>query len=188
MRDRQFNLVVGFPGHGKSTFIANQCKRTKDSNVLVYVEDVDMDSDAWAAFPPVDFGKYRGGKRKVNASDVAYDVFLQQVCQHFRNGIVVIDEGRLHENYRLSKEMIRLVATRRKIGVDIYINYHGMSGLPVEQLQYVNNIILFHTTDNFSRKGRSLPEMQALLAAQARIRRQVFAGNKYYAEAMPLVP
>ncbi len=187
-RDRQFNLVVGFRGHGKSYYVSKIIRKSSQQNALIYVEDVDIDTPAWAPFPLVDFYSYKGGKVKICAQDLEYDVFLRMVRKHYRNGILVIDEGRLHENYKLSKGMIDLVSTCRKIGVDIYINYHGMSGLPIEQFHYVNNIILFHTTDNFRRKNNSIPEMKALEAAQRRIRAQVFKGNKYYAEVIPLVP
>lgn len=187
-RDRQFNLVVGFRGHGKSMFVSNIVRNSSQKNALIYCEYAGLDSEAWAPFPLVDFYKYGGGKKKVCAQDIDYRTFLRLVEKHFRNGIVVIDEGRMHEKWQLTDEMITLVGNCRKTGIDIYICYHSMSGLPIEQFDHVNNLILFHTTSNFTRKGGSIPEMAALQAAQRRIRSQVFAGNKYYAEVIPLVP
>lgn len=169
-------------------FESRLIQQSSQKNALIYCEDIDLDTEAWAPFPLVDFKKYSGGKRKVCAQDIDYKIFLELVAKYYRNGIVVIDEGRLHESYKLSAEMIRIVSIMRKIGVDLYINYHGLRGLPVEQFHYVNNVVLFHTTDNFKSKQHSIPEMAALQDAQRRIKAKVFAGNKYYSEVLQLVP
>lgn len=176
---RQLNLCAGAPGYGKSTFIANIVKASPDPNALIYIEEVDIESDAWADFPLVDFYKYKGGKCKVSAETIKYDEFLKQCAKHFRNGIVVIDEGGLYERGKLSLEMIRLMATRRKIFVNIFIIYHGVSAMPINQFMYVNNIILFHTADSFAHKKQWVPRMDELLRAKEEITRDVMNGKKY---------
>jgi hypothetical protein len=186
-RDRFFILGVGFPGFGKSSKAADWVRGSQDDNALIYLEEEDMDSDAWTEFPEVDFYRYRGGKRKVNGSKVEYREFLQQVHKYFRNGVLVIDEGPLHEENKLSPEMLKIVSQRRKLGIDIIILYHGLSGLPVGQFRYVNAIFLCHSTDAFQSKT-NVPQVKALVAAQERIRKEVFSGNHWYAEVIPLAP
>ena len=180
------NLVVGFPGHGKSTLVGNLVFASRDRNALIYQEGLDIGADAYKKFPETSFWKYKGGKVVINAEEVKYKLFLEHVKKNFRNGTLVIDEGGLYEQDILTDEMKAIAALRRKIGVDIFINYHGVSDLPIRQYQYVNNLILFHSADNFSYKATKVPKIKEMLAAKERIAAQVAKGNKYYHEVIRL--
>lgn len=185
-RDAEVTLVIGFRGHGKSTFVANAVQASPKRDALLYVDELFLDTDAMKPFPLVDFYKYAGGKMKVNAEEIEYREFLQQIIKNFRNGIVVIDEGGEYERVRLTDEMYSLCRRVVKQNVDVYICYHGVSDIPVDQLKYVNNVVMFHTIDQFERKAKSLWRARDLMAAQERIAKKV-KHNKYACEWIKFV-
>ena len=181
MREPQLNLVVGAPGYGKSTWVEERVRKSTLPNALIYVEEEDILNGAYQSFPLRSFYNYAGGKVRINAEKTPYDEFIDQVIKNFSNGVLVIDEGGIYEKGRLSQPMSRLMKVRRKKGIDIFINYHGMSGLPVAQFEVCNNIILFHSADEFAAKS-NVPKRRELMAARERIEAQVKRGNKYYCE------
>lgn len=185
-RQRQFNLVVGAPGHGKSTFIAKRMiAASPDKNAIIYKEELNIDDAAFSMFARAKFKEYKGGKVKMSSFDVDYKTFMKEVYAHFRNGHIVIDDGTLYERDMVTKELSDLATMRRHLGVDITVAYHGMTYLPIQQFPLVNNIILFHTTDSLY-KGRRLPGVELIQAAKDRIAAQVAKGNKYYHEVIKL--
>lgn len=186
MRERQFNIIVGAPGHGKSTLTADLVRQSKDANAIIYKMALNIDDKAFAKFPVREFAKYTGGKVRISDLDVKYPKLIQSVIAHYRNGMLVIDDAGLYERDIISDELNHLVMMRRHVGVDVFLVYHGLSFLPIQQFPYINNIILFHTADNFSYKARRIPAGDALQAAKDRIAAQVVKGNKYYYEVIKL--
>lgn len=186
MRERQFNILVGAPGFGKSTKGAEIVSRTHDKNAIIYKMLLNIDDKAFAKFPHVQLKNYKGGKVKIDDLQIKYSDMVKAVTRDFRNGMFVVDDAGNYERNIISEELNRLVSMRRHIGVDVLLIYHGLSFLPIQQFPFINNIILFHTTDNPSYKGGKIPEMEKLLAAKARIAAQVARGNKYYHEVIKL--
>lgn len=178
--------MAGAPGHGKSTLMAKIVKESPDRDALIYKEELDIDDAAYKAFPRADIWKYKGGKVKISSFDIKYDDFLALVEKGFRNGILVIDEGRLYEMNELSERMTRLAALRRKLGIDIYILFHGITQIPIRSFSYINNVILFNTADNFKYKSGKVPEIEPLMKAKDEIRKEVMAGNKYAARVIKI--
>lgn len=186
MRERQFNIIVGAPGHGKSTTAAKLFEAGKDANGIIYKMFLNIDDKAFKKYRHVPFDKYTGGKVKISDMDVKYKDFLKGVLRSFRNGHVMIDDAGNYERDIISDELNKLVSMRRHMGVDVTMIYHGLSFLPIQQFPFINHIILFHTTDNFSYKAGKLPDIKKLEKAKERIAAQVARGNKYYYEVIKL--
>ena len=171
MRERRFNIVVGSPGSGKSTFTANLVKKIVD-NVIVYKHIANIDDPAFHFLPTKTETNWRQGAApgaavhcKFAGDEDNYKMFLKWIKKNYRNGTIVVDDATIFERDRMSIDMKHLVAMRRHYGIDIILIYHGLSALPIDQFIFLNNIILFNTNDNFKYKNNKLPQMQALESA-----------------------
>ncbi len=180
MRERQFNIIVGAPGSGKSTFTANVCSKLPE-NVIIYKHIANIDDKAFSAFPIKTTDNWRQGakpghgvKCKIAGEESDYRPFLKWVKNNYRNGALVIDDCTIFERDRLTKEMNHLVSMRRHYGIDIYLIYHGLSLLPIEQFVFLNKLVIFNTTDNFQYKIKKIPNVENINHAvnQARLNRQ----------------
>lgn len=180
MRERQFNIIVGAPGSGKSTFTANVCNKLPE-NVIIYKHIANIDDKAFAAFPVKTMDNWRQGakpghpvKCKFAGQESDYRPFLQWVKNNYRNGALIIDDCTIFERDRLTLEMNHLVTMRRHYGIDIYLIYHGLSLLPIEQFIFLNKLVIFNTTDNFQYKIKKIPNVENINHAvnQARLNRQ----------------
>ncbi len=186
VRERQFNILVGAPGYGKSTFANRIVQGNRDHNAIIYKNNLNIDDPAFVRIPELkDLAKYKGGKVKVSDRTIKYPKLVTLINEKYRNGIFMVDDAGLYERDVISDELSDLVMMRRHMGVDVYLIYHGLSYLPIQQFPFVNNIILFHTTDALY-KGRKLPELDRLQQAKDRIAAKVAGGNKYYHEVIKL--
>lgn len=195
MRERQVNIIIGSPGYGKSTAAANIIKQYKDENVLLFKMFLNIADPAFKFIPEKAFANYTGGRAKIADNDATligrnprekYLFFIRSVLKKYRNGMLLVDDASTYERYTTSDEFNDLIMMRRHIGVDVFYIYHAFSVLPIAMLPYVNNVILFHTTDNFQYKAAKLPEMKRLQEAKERIAQKVANGNKYYNEVIKL--
>lgn len=184
-RQRTGNAILGAPGTGKSTYSANLIKLSKDPNALIYKAQLNIDDEAFKAFPVCDFYKYKGGKVKISNMDIPYKEFLRQVYENFRNGSLLIDDAGLFEKRLLSDEMLNILQMRRHMGVDVYMIYHGFTFFPIEQAAFLNNMVLFHTTDNPQYKGSKLPAFNEMMRAKQRIA-EIHKTNPHYCEVIKL--
>jgi hypothetical protein len=171
MRERRFNIIVGSPGSGKSTFTSNIIKTVND-NVIVYKHLANIDDPAFSFLSVKTQSSWRQGaapnavvKCKFAGRQENYADFLKWVISDFRNGMIVVDDATLFEKDRLSKGMNELVTMRRHYGIDIFLIYHGLTALPIDQFPFLNNVILFNTNDNFKYKNNKLPYMNDLTNA-----------------------
>lgn len=170
VRERRFNLIVGSPGAGKSTYIANVVDRYTNGNVLVWKHLANYDDPAFKRLPIKTETNWRQGvqpgayvKFKMIGDERAYPELLKWLYgtdpNKFKNGLLVIDDCTLFEKDRLSETMYRLVTMRRHAGyrLDIWLVYHGLTNLPIDQFTFVNNIVMFNTTDNMRYKSSRIP-------------------------------
>lgn len=180
MREREFNLVAGSPGAGKSTFVAEYSKQYRE-NVWLFKHKANIDDPAFGFLTVKTLQSWRQGaapgqpvKCKIAGDKKTYKAFLQAFLPErspLRNGLLVIDDATIFERDRLTEEMNELVTMRRHYGIDIWLVYHGLTLLPIEQFIFTNHVILFNTNDNINYKASKLPAYQQLLAAvnQARV-------------------
>lgn len=181
------NLVAGAPGYGKSTFGQRYIDTAKHfPNALVYLEDIDCYGKdvPFAKFPLIQLKDYKGGRVRINSSDIEYPAFMKLVDKYYRNGILLIDEGGLYEKHTISDHLMPVLKKRRKVNVDVTLNYHGVRELPLASFKYINNLVLFFQTEEFAKRA-DVPRMADILAARDRIFNEVMKkGNKYYHEVI----
>jgi hypothetical protein len=183
MKEREFNMVVGITGAGKSTFTAKYVKAYKE-NVIVYKHIANIDDKAFDFLPQKTITNWRQGaqpgapvKCKIAGHKKEYKEFLRWIlAENYKNGLLIIDDATIYERFQLTEEMNELVAMKRHYGLDIWLNYHGLTLLPIEQFIFCRYIILFMTTDNIQYKNNKLPQMDKLAAGIAEARRNYSSG------------
>lgn len=157
-------IIVGATGCGKSTWISNRVRKYQ-GNVIVYKHMSNIDDAAFSDLPIKTVTNWRQGakpgtsvKCKVSGIDGKdYINFLNWVKDNYRNGMLVIDDATIFERDRLSKEMNFLLTMKRHNGMDIYLVYHGLTLLPIEQFLLCRYVVLFNTTDNPNYKVKKIP-------------------------------
>jgi GTPase SAR1 family protein len=179
MREAAVNLVVGAKGYGKSTWLKNHLAKHPKRNQLVYKNAGRISDPAFSSFPLVPFYSYRGGRAKISDFDVEYREFIDQVYKHFKNGVVVVDDASFYEQDNITPELKRLIVMNRGPAIDVYLVFHGLSDVPIKLFSYINNIILFHTTDSFTYKKSKIPEMRDLQDAADHQAEEVRRKGKY---------
>lgn len=165
-------MVVGATGCGKSTWIAERCRKY-NGNVIVYKHMSNIDDKAFSFLPEKTTSNWRQGakegspvKCKISGVEVSdYIQFLKWCKDNYRNGLLVIDDATIFERDRLSKEMNFLLTMKRHNGMDIYLVYHGLTLLPIEQFLLCRYVVLFNTTDNPNYKVRKIPRYQDFVNA-----------------------
>lgn len=170
--ERQFNLLVGSPGSGKSTFTVPIIKAYKQ-NVIIVKHTSNINDKTHSFLNEKNIKNWRKGyapstfaKCKMAYSDRKdYVEFLTWIKKNYRNGLLIIDDATIFERDRMSLEMVDLVAMRRHYGIDIMLIYHGFSMLPIDQFIFANNLIIFNTNDNFSYKSNKIPQYERVIAA-----------------------
>lgn len=169
-RERRFFLVVGSPGSGKSTYVANLIKKYKNGNVCVFKHASNYDDPALNFLPIKTEKNWRQGaapnqpvKFRMVGDEDAYIHFLNWLVSgntnKFRNGLLVVDDCTLFERDRITKQMKQLVTMRRHSGyrLDICLVYHGLTYLPIDQFTFVNTVVMFNTTDKINYKASRIP-------------------------------
>lgn len=165
--ERQFNLIVGSPGSGKTTFTVPIIKKYKQNVIIVKHRSNVNDSthsflnekktkDWRKGYDPGDFTKCK----MAFTEKKDYLEFLRWVKNNFRNGLLIIDDCTIFERDRLSLEMVDLVTMRRHYGIDIMLIYHGFSLMPIDQFVFANNLIIFNTNDSPGYKATKIPQFE----------------------------
>lgn len=177
MRERQFNLLAGVRGAGKSTFLANWVKKYNE-NVIVLKHPSTILDNAFSFLPEKTTSNWRQGAAPGNPvkckiamnKGKEYKEFCKWAMDNYRNGALIVDDATIYEKSILTPEMDDLIAICRHVGIDLWMVYHGISRLPIGQFIWVNYIVLFNTTDNFEYKGSRIPEVPLIqrCALQAR--------------------
>lgn len=181
--NKYFDLLIGAPRSGKSTFTVNLIKKYP-LNVII-VKHTSNINDATHAFltekttdnirQGVAQGKY--AKCKMAFSDKkSYIPFLNWVKSNYRNGLLIIDDATIFERDRLSLEMTDIVSMRRHYGLDVLLIYHGFTLCPIDQFVFANNLIIFNTNDELSYKKNKIPQYERIIAARNQAKKN-YASN-----------
>lgn len=181
VREAQYNMIIGAPGYGKSTWTAGKLKQGPRKNIIVYKTDLNIDDAAFKDFKQIRrINDYGGGYAKISDLDIDYKDLLKIVTERFRNGALVVDDAGFFESHNITDEFKQLLRMRRHMGLDLYYIYHGLSDAPIQHFPFVNHIVLFHTVDNAQYKAGKLPGGgKTFFEAQDRLKRLVAAGHKY---------
>lgn len=189
-------LVVGATGCGKSTWLANRIKRY-NGNVIVYKHKANIDDAAFSFLTEKNEKNWRQGAEpgqsvKCKFSGIEqrdYILFLEWVKKYYRNGMLVIDDATIFERDRLCKQMNFILTMKRHLGLDVFLVYHGLTLLPIEQFLLCKSIILFNTTDNLAYKARRTPKYDDLVKGIEVARKNFHSSNvklKYTPAIVPL--
>src|SRR5690349_11016130 len=121
VRERRFNLIVGGPGAGKSTWIASKVKQYDNGNVLVWKHQGNYDDPAFDFLPIKTAKGWRQGavpgqpvKFRMIGDEDTYPQLLQWLYGNdpnkFKEGLLILDDCTLFEADRISKNLRRLIA------------------------------------------------------------------------------
>jgi predicted kinase len=187
-RERHFTLLAGGTGCGKSTFLATNVIKPYKQNVIVLKHIVNIDDKAFLFLPHKTYSNFRQGNTSGNAIKCKfsytdkkdYPIFLEWIKKNYRNGLLIIDDATILERDRLSEHMQHLATMRRHYGIDIYLVYHGLTLLPIDQFIHVNFLIMFNTSDNFNYKFNKLPNANNLKIAQDQVKKNYLSSDKKY--------
>jgi Poxvirus A32 protein len=187
-RERHFNLVAGGTGCGKSTWLANKVIKPYTQNVIVLKHIVNVNDKAFSFLPKKTietFKKYNQKNKPIQCvipytDKKEYKPFLEWVKNNIEHCLLIIDDATILEKDRLSETMQLLATMRRHYAIDIYLVYHGLTFLPIDQFIHVNYLIMFNTSDNFIYKAKKLPNSEVLKNAQAEVKKNYLSKDKQY--------
>ncbi len=169
-RETKFSLVVGAKKMGKSTFLANWCKKYQ-RNIIVYKQTMNIDDDAFSFLPHKNVDNWRNGAKetdyvqcKMSGLDTKeYKKFITWInAGNFKNGLLIIDDCSAFEMYRTTKEMKMLASLNRHPAIDIVLVYHGLYFVPNDIWGYCDYAIFFATNDTFNGKKDSIPKFDKI--------------------------
>lgn len=182
--DRNFDLAIGAPRSGKSTFTVNLikgyqqnviiAKHTSNINDATHSFLTEKNTDNWRQGVPR--GQWAKCKMAFQ-SKKEYLPFLDWVRSHYRNGLLIIDDATIFERDRLSLQMTDIVSMRRHYGIDVLLIYHGFALCPIDQFVFANNLYIFNTNDNIEYKKSKIPQYGRVEAARIEAKRRYQSTN-----------
>ncbi len=171
--ERKFDLIVGAPRSGKTTWTVRPIKLYKQ-NVIIVKHTSNIGDATHSFLPQKTTSNFRQGaapgafvKCKMAFADKKeYLPFLDWVRTRYRNGLLIIDDATIFERDRLSLPMTDIVSMRRHYGIDVMLIYHGFALMPIDQFVFANNIFIFNTNDNVEYKKSKIPQFKRIEAAR----------------------
>ena len=171
--NKYFDLLIGAPRSGKSTFTVNLIKKYPQ-NVIIVKHTSNVNDATHAFLSEKTTENWRQGvpksgyvKCKMAFQDKkSYLPFLDWVRHNYRNGLLIIDDATIFERDRLTLQMTDIVSMRRHYGIDVMLIYHGFTLCPIDQFVFVNNLIIFNTNDNIEYKKNKIPQYDRVEAAR----------------------
>lgn len=176
--ERTFDVAVGAPRSGKSTFSAKVIKSYPE-NALIVKHKANIHDATFSFLPEKTMQNWRQGvprtghvkcKMAFMDKDKDYQVFLRWVIDHFRNGLLVIDDATIFEQRETSKLMLEIISMRAHLGIDVLLIFHGFTKMPIDMFTFLNHFIIFNTVDNITRKKDTLTDYDSIYAAVLRAR------------------
>jgi len=125
-------LVIGMTGQGKSYFVKEYIK-----NRRCYVNDVQNEYSDLSTNPMAE----RARDCSMNEEN-----FIK-TCEKKRNTILVFEEATGFFEGKTSKEMRRIILSKRHTGNVVILCFHSISAVPPRMMQFTNFVILYKTND-----------------------------------------
>lgn len=200
-KERLFDTYVGAPRAGKSTMAAKAIKKY-GQNVIVIKHMANINDETFSFLPEKSLSNWRQGvkpggfvkcKMAFKNRKKDYQEFLKWCIDHYRNGLLVIDDTTIFERDRMSEPLAELVAMRAHLGIDILMLYHGFSLFPIDQFIFINHLLVFNTSDNPAYKKDKIPQIEKIIAAADRSRHRFHSlpggdPRRYVPEVVTLTP
>lgn len=193
-RSQFFTLLVGAQKCGKSTkakkiadAINSKGKPVlcilpdDDEKIFWDIEEIDYEDDKNKLARELYY--FRSGIKKIICED---EKIFYEIRKYFRNGLILIDDARLYLSSR-PEEFRRMIMRRRQSNNDVLFMCHGLSEIPPSVETFINDIILFRTTDSdVSRWNVGKPER--FIPIVNRINQIALTKDKYYSERIIVKP
>ena len=182
--DRLFDLIVGAPKSGKSTFAAKVIKQYKQNVIIVkHTSNINDDTHAFLTEKTMDNWRQGAAPGQFVKCKMAFDEksdylpFLEWVKQHYRYGLLIIDDATIFEDYKMSKPLKNIVSMRRHYKLSVVLIYHGFMACPIDQFIFANRLIIFNCNDNITRKKDRIPKFTQVERAIEMSKRNYMSAN-----------
>lgn len=171
--ERQVFMVTAAKRHGKSTTVRRLAESMPGDNILVFKEGVNLYDPAFEGYPITPIEQYTGGKAIIDGGETDYLDFLTLCHDHYRNGVLIIDDTSMYEDNILSKPLKKLLVNCRRLGMDVILVFHSLEDTPIKIYSYTDMLILGYCAGNFEYKLRKLPAKDEIIHATNQLRQIV---------------
>lgn len=192
MRRQFFTVIAGGQACGKTTFafkmIDNFLKFKKpvlciipddEEKLFWQIDEIEYNEDN-AGYTARELHNFKTGIKKIYCDNVKlFDV----IRNHFRNGLIVIDDARVYLTSR-DEPFRAMIMRRRQKNNDIIFICHGLSEIPPSCNSFLTDLILFNTTDDF--KKWNIADKEKYKPIVANINNIARTKNQYYSERIKL--
>lgn len=180
-RNSELNVLAGFNGTGKSTFI-QKCIDLEVQKRSGRVIIVTPDPFEWKQYPEFDihkdlFREIRSPHKIIYTPGVIEAIADERTG--FYDGLLAFDDCRCYTKSNIQEALRTIIIRRRQRSHDILAAGHGITEIPPVFLTYANHYTLFYTQDNPDRRKEELGNaFEAFKKAQKDV-------NSKYSEASP---
>ncbi|MDY0285127.1 MAG: ATP-binding protein [Bacteroidales bacterium] len=185
-RETRLIIVLGYNGTGKTTLVkellAAELRKPAGRGLIVTPDDIE-----WRTLPDVHhkhkhhIATYKGARRLIYQDGV-----LELIVEHYRNGLLVLDDCRAYLTASTGMDLHNLIIRRRQKMIDIVAVGHGFTEVPPKLFTFASDIVLFRTKDNISKRKEVLKDFDLMLKAQEHVNARALENPHYY-EIIPQV-
>lgn len=170
------NLVVGAPGHGKTTKILELLKRYP-RKILIY--DINKEK-AYSDFPLIELKDIRfhsHGIARVFTPDTR--ALVDAIDKHYYNGLVVFEDATKYLPSGVANVFSwRSIFTNyRHRNRDYIFTFHSLNRIPPFVYEMSNYITLFKTKEQFDGSLKKVPNFSVVQTAYNKVQK---AKDKFY--------
>ena len=171
MRQNPFLFIIlGYTGTGKTTYskqIIEKYVENRDRILIVTPHDIEFNEFEQIDVTDTGFYKFSGVRRHIADADSL--ALIGDNKNHFRNGLLILDDARHFIDSRVSRELHQLLISRKQRGLDIIAAAHGFTEVPPKLFTFCSHILLFKTADNINMRKNVIRNFEHLKEAQQRI-------------------
>lgn len=182
-REVMFVLIIGAPGHGKTTVAEKFVQRIGKSKTLII--DPDGMEEKWFRHKLIDASNHddvnnlTGICRSYSSSNT--NQMFTNIFKNFRNGLLVLDDCRVYVESAVPVDLRNIFRRKRQMMTDIICIAHGFSDVPPFFFTFATHYILFRTEDKIERRKDVLNPFDKWKQIKQRVD-QAALKNKYHYE------
>lgn len=172
--------IVGKNGTGKSTFCKNFINRTLDKGgrvLIITPHDKEWTKEKW-----IDVSNR---KAMTSFTGVRKSIFqkgktLEGIIANYRKGLLVFDDCRIYFRKMTSDVLEQLFIARRQMNLNQVVVAHGFNAIPPVFFTYINEYILFNTSDNIDKRKNDILNYEQMKAFQREVKIKARKNRYYY--------